>query len=106
MQPQMIDILPYRNDLEPLCPVDLCKMIQIPAESHTYACNLDDCHLHWSRHNGYFYPESHERRPSVISFLKMGMKIEHGYFYLASVNANGKTWRCSVKDCPNLIIED
>jgi hypothetical protein len=103
----MLDTLPYRNDLEPLCPVDFRKMIQIAAESRTSACSKDNCDLRWTRRSGYFYPEPHSgERASVINFLKIGMVIEHGYFYLASIDTNGRTWRCSVKDCSNSIIED
>jgi hypothetical protein len=41
--------------------------------------------------------------------LKPALVREHGYLYIASM-ADGpplkRTWRCAVKDCPNMIVDD
>jgi hypothetical protein len=97
-----------REDLEPLCPVDFRKMRLIKEEPPTFMCPETSCNIHWNRLSGYFYQDSEEitKRSSQVGFLKMGFVVEHGYFYLASVDALRKTWRCSVKDCQNVTIDN
>jgi hypothetical protein len=98
----------YREDLEPLCPVDFLKMHSINEEPPTFKCPEDGCNVHWNRLSGYFYPDSEDitKRTSLVGFLKMGFVVEHGYFYLASIDSRRKTWRCSVKDCQDATIEN
>ena len=100
--------LPYREDIEPLCPVDFLKMHSINEEPPTFKCPETGCNIHWDRLNGYFYPETEDiaKRASMVGFLKMSFVVEHGYFYLASVDPLRKTWRCSVKDCHNVAIDN
>ncbi len=98
----------YRDDLEPLCPVDFRKMRSINGELHTFKCPETDCNVHWNRRNGYFYPDAEDvnKHASLVGFLRMGFVVEHGYFYLASVDPLRRTWRCSVKGCQNLTIDN
>ena len=58
--------------------------------------------------SGYFYPETEDimKRASVVDFLKMSPVIEHGYFYLASVEPSQKTWRCAAKNCDDEAVEN
>ena len=47
------------------------------------------------------------RYPSNIHrVLKPALIREHGYMYIASVEECNRTWRCAVKDCPNLIVDE
>lgn len=98
----------YREDLEPLCPVDFRKMHSITEEPLTFKCPEASCNVHWNRPSGYFYPASEDRnqRASLVGFLKMGFVLEHGYFYLATVDPLRRTWRCSVKGCQNMTIDN
>lgn len=98
----------YREDLEPLCPVDFSKMHPIDEEPLTFQCSEKNCNIHWNRLNGYFFPDSEDinKHASLVDFLKMSFVLEHGYFYLASVDRRRKTWQCSVKDCLNRTVEN
>jgi hypothetical protein len=99
----------YREDLEPLCPVDYIKMHRADKEPLTFKCIEEGCNIHWNRLSGYFYPYPQDiaKRAFAIDYLKMDLAVEHGYLYFASIDPPGRmTWRCSVKDCPNVAIEN
>jgi hypothetical protein len=100
--------LPYQENLEPLCPVHLNTMSAVKMEPLTFKCSTDACELHWARHDGYFYSESENvaKRSMAAQYLKLAIALEHGYYYLASVDSGRKTWACSVKDCENKTIEN
>jgi hypothetical protein len=96
--------LPYRQDLQPLCPFHFAPMTSDRAESPTFACSNGGCEICWRRHDGYFHPDPQNLtyRRSLVDFLKTAFVVEHGYFYLASVDsARKKLWRCSVEGCHN-----
>jgi hypothetical protein len=47
--------------------------------------------------------------PDAHQFLKPALLREHGYLYIALVQGASprqRTWRCAVKDCPNMIVEE
>jgi hypothetical protein len=77
----------------------------------TYGCREAACTFHWRRQEGYF----HERDgimaypPNTQQLLRPALVREHGYLYIALI-ADGtpprRTWKCAVKDCPNMIVED
>ena len=101
--------LPYREDLAPLCPVDFSTMVRTTQdEPPVFTCPAKGCELQWRRRDGYFYSAFKDlsSRSSTVEFLKMGMIVEHGYFYLAEIAGTRKTWLCSVKDCVNSLVEE
>lgn len=101
--------LPYRSDFKPLCPVHLQPMASEPAETRSFKCSNGDCHIRWQRHDGYFdsNPHNANERRVLTEHIRTAYVIEHGYFYLASVDAqNRKTWLCSVRDCTNQSIDN
>jgi hypothetical protein len=79
--------------------------------SSTYVCGESSCSFHWRIQEGYF-----EVKDGVMKYpanahqlLKPALVREHGYLYIASI-ADGphqkRTWRCAVKDCLNMIVDD
>lgn len=105
----MTNELPYRADLQPLCPVHSCPMTSDHREYPTFTCSAPNCDVKWQRHEGYYSPDPANpgTRKVLIPFLKTAYIVEHGYFYLASVDSSKKkTWRCSVKDCQNTTVEN
>jgi hypothetical protein len=81
-------------------------------KSHsTYVCGEAGCRFHWRMQEGYFqqmdrimaYPTN------AHQLLKPALVREHGYMYLATIEdgpPQKRTWRCAVKDCANVIVED
>jgi hypothetical protein len=99
--------LPYRKDLQPLCPADLQPMVSDNNVSPTFKCIEKDCQLHWKRHEGYFHPNPEDitKNEAALKFLKTAYVAEHGYFYLGSADSTRRTWLCSVEGCENTTIE-
>jgi hypothetical protein len=101
--------LPYREDLAPLCPLHFSPMNSDKNHSPTFSCAQPHCGIHWNRLDGYYNvlgKTANHDDPTLLQFLKSAYIVEHGYFYLASVDSsNKKTWRCSVKDCQSFEID-
>jgi hypothetical protein len=77
---------------------------QIP----TFTCTQTTCGIQWRRNDGYFNALLKGEDPdnSLAQFLKTAFIVEHGYFYLASVDStNKRTWQCSVKNCATTEVE-
>ena len=104
--------LELRSDLEPLCPVHQVPMRLIPDQSNsTYICGQAGCTFRWRVQEGYFQQKDGiVRYPSnAHQLLRPALVREHGYMYIAAMEdgpARKRTWRCAVKDCPNMIVDD
>jgi hypothetical protein len=70
----------YREDLEPLCPVDFRKMCSNNEKPPKFKCHETGCNICWDRINGYFYPETEDiaKRASTVGFLKMSFVVSMG----------------------------
>ena len=66
------------------------------------------CTFRWECKNGYFH--QHDGivmyPTSIHQVLKPALIREHGYMYIASVEKHKQTWRCAVKDCPNMLVDE
>ena len=77
----------------------------------TYRCGEASCAFRWRMQEGYF-----QQKDGIMAYptnahqlLKPALVREHGYMYIAAIEdglPQKRTWRCSVKDCPNMIVED
>ena len=76
----------------------------------TYVCVEAGCTFQWGRQEGYFQVKDGIMKypANAHQLLKPALVREHGYLYIASI-ADGthqkRTWRCAVKDCPNIIVD-
>jgi hypothetical protein len=103
---------PLRTDIRPLCPRHDARMNgNNDATDQDFVCPEQGCTFHWRFLDGYFqlndgvvhYP------PDAYQFLKPALLREHGYLYIALVQGASprkRAWRCAVKDCPNMIVEE
>jgi hypothetical protein len=104
--------LTQRADLYPLCPIHHAPMMNAGSDGADamYACAEHGCNFHWEWNTGYFYlQDGRVAYPTnVHEILKQAPIREHGYMYIASIKGSPKqrTWRCSVKDCPNVIVDE
>jgi hypothetical protein len=76
-----------------------------------YICGEIGCLLCWRVEDGYFQQKDGKMAypPNAHQLLKPALVREHGYLYIAAIaeeSPQERTWRCAVKDCPNMIIED
>ncbi|OLE13864.1 MAG: hypothetical protein AUG89_03995 [Acidobacteria bacterium 13_1_20CM_4_56_7] len=74
-----------------------------------FACAEQGCTFQWKWDMGYFYLKAGrvEYPTDIHRLLKPALVREHGYMYIASVDEQKRrTWRCAVKDCPSLLIDE
>jgi hypothetical protein len=99
-------------DVHPLCPVHYVPMNTTESvdAGTTYACGEHGCHFHWKWDSGYFCIEGGRVAypTNVHQILKLAPIREHGYMYIAAVEGppRQRTWRCAMKDCQNVIVDD
>ena len=102
--------LPYRANLRPLCPDDYHPMHPEPDSSGTFRCTHSGCRFLFARHIGYYTLERGVvvPPPDTIRLLRPALIREHGYLFISEIDfaAKTRTWRCTVKDCPNTLTDD
>src|SRR3984893_3117935 len=104
--------LTLRVDLHPLCPIHdtLMKGADTAEAEATYACAEPGCNFRWEWKSGYFCADDGRvgNPGNPHQFLKPALIREHGYLYIASIDRpeRQRTWRCAVKDCQNVIVDE
>ena len=76
----------------------------------TYACAEPGCNFRWEWKSGYFcVDDGRVGNPgNPHQFLKPALIREYGYLYIASIDRleRQRIWRCAVKDCQNVIVDE
>ena len=99
-------------DLRPLCPVHHKVMAVVIREGTEalFACAESGCNLHWIWTSGYYCIQDGRMTypANVHQILRPAPIREHGYLYIAEIDAASgqRTWRCAIKDCSSVIIDD
>lgn len=99
-------MLPFRPDLQPLCPEDSSEMLRNPEmDNHSHFCGVKYCGLLWKREDGYSVLDLDRYAANLVKWLSVGVNPEHGYLYIGAAEGLQKTWMCSVKDCGQTLTE-